>query len=328
MDGYTDAVLRSMRQYASEASFTADTLYFGGGTPSLLGGARLSRIVEQARNLFLLPGSEVTVECNPAGDLESLLPALQAVGVTRISLGMQSSVDSERRALGRRADSARITKALAICRQAGITNISLDLMLGIPHMSIDSLDRSLDFIIASQVPHISAYLLKVEQGTPFYTQRNTLGLPCEDMVCDQYLHTVERLAQAGLAQYEVSNFSLPGFESKHNLKYWNCEEYLGIGPSAHSYWNGKRFYQPSDLQHFIQGDAPILDGDGGSAEEKLMLALRLTTGVAIADLSPTALTKADTFVAHGLMQEANGHLFMTPNGFLISNTIIRELLPD
>lgn len=327
MDSYIGAVLRSVKQYEPSLKDGADTLYFGGGTPSLLGAERFTMLLQDLM-AYLLPQAEITVECNPAGDLETLLPCLAANGVNRVSLGMQSAVDTERKILGRRADQRRIRQALFLCRENGITNVSLDLMLGIPHMTMTSLDLTLDFIEQSGVPHISAYLLKIEPGTPFANAQATLELPEEDLVCSQYLHTVERLEAMGLAQYEISNFAKPGYESRHNLKYWHCEEYLGIGPSAHSFLHGRRFYYPRDLTLFAQNCTPIPDGGGGDKTERLMLALRLTEGIALTELTPEAQQKAVLFREKGLLLQKGAHIAMTPAGFLLSNTIIGELLMD
>lgn len=325
MDSYFGAVLRCVPQYASVLSRGADTLYFGGGTPSLLGEARLGQMIA-ALQPYLTANAEITVECNPSDNLDSLIPRLAQAGVNRISLGMQSAVDAERIALGRKANRDRIEHVLNLCRANGITNLSLDLMLGIPYMTIESLDATLDFIIQSRVPHVSAYLLKIEPGTIFASHASQLALPDEDLVCDQYLHTVDRLSGAGLAQYEISNFSRSGYESRHNLKYWHCEEYLGLGPAAHSFVNGKRFFYPRDLDRFLQGTPPIPDGDGGGQEERLMLALRLTEGIQPALLSIQGRDKAAFFIKRGLMCEKAGRLSMTPSGFLISNAIISELI--
>lgn len=324
MDSYTGAVLSAIGQSTHISGVGADTLYFGGGTPSLLGGERLLQIIDRLRP-SLCPDAEITVECNPASDLEALLPQLACAGVNRVSLGMQSAVDSERKALGRRSGRARVQEAVALCRAAGITNISLDVMLGIPRMTMASLDETLDFVSQMAVPHISAYLLKIEAGTPFAGQPQ-LELPEEDLVCDQYLHTVRRLSEMGLAQYEVSNFSLPGYESRHNLKYWHCEPYLGIGPAAHSFIGGKRFYYPRDLTAFLEGTPAIPDGDGGNREEQLMLAFRLTEGVDPALLTSAAQAQAELLVRHGLLCRKGAKLSMTPAGFLLSNTILCDLI--
>lgn len=327
MDLYTDAVLNAVDFYASTISKKSDTLYLGGGTPSVLGGKRLEKIIASVREKFLTPDAEITVEVNPGGqNLENLFDSLAFSGVNRISMGMQSAVDSERLALGRKATSKDVESAISFARHSGISNISLDLMLGIPNMTMSSLDNSLNFILATGVPHLSAYMLKIEENTPFYEIAHTLNLPDEDQVCDMYLHTAERLNNAGLLQYEVSNFAKAGFQSRHNLKYWQGEEYIGIGPSAHMFLNGKRHFYPRDIKFFINGNQPIYDDNGGTTQEKIMLGLRLSKGIEKNLLSKTSISKIPKLVEAGYAIEKNNRISLTPKGFLISNSIISELI--
>ena len=325
-DAYVQALCRSI----DAADPLCDTVYFGGGTPSQLGTARLTAILAHIRRTA---DCEVTVECNP-GDAAALdFRALADAGVNRISMGLQSADDAERRALGRRSDAATVRRAVEQARTAGITNLSLDLMLGIPGQTADSLARSIDFCLALEVPHVSAYLLKVEDGTPFAAMRAELALPDEDAVCDFYLQTVDALGAAGLRQYEISNFARPGFESRHNLKYWRCEAYLGLGPAAHSFLDGKRFFYPRDLQAFLDGQPPVQDGAGGDPAEWLMLRLRLMEGVTDAAFAarfdrplPAAFwNSAERFARQGLMTVTNGCAALTPAGCLLSNPIIGTL---
>lgn len=326
MDSYTRSVLKAVSFFAGKTDKKADTLYFGGGTPSVLGGKRLAEIIDRVKDVFLLSQAEITVEVNPSCDnLQELFEVLRLSGVNRISMGMQSAVDSERLALGRKASSKDVELAIKLARQGGISNISLDLMLGIPGMTMSSLEKSLDFILEMNVPHVSAYMLKIEENTPFGKTVNSLNLPPEDDVCDMYLHACNKLNQAEIKQYEVSNFSKAGFESRHNLKYWQDEEYIGIGTSAHSFLNGKRFFYPRDIKHFIDGKLPIFDDLGGNNEEKIMLGLRLSKGIEKNLLSPKAILKIPNLVKAGYAIQTESHVSLTPKGFLISNTIISEL---
>ncbi len=332
MQAYTDAVCRRLAAWRRIVPAEADTLYFGGGTPSLLGGDRLTEILRAARAFGDF--TEITVECNPSGTTPQLLEQLVQAGVNRISLGMQSAVDAERRALGRRAGRAEVERCIRAAKDAGIRNISLDVMLGIPRQTPQSLEETLTFCIDAGVTHVSAYLLKLEEGTFFYDHPERLDLPSDDTTADWYLRTVERLAAAGFRQYEISNFAKAGFESRHNLKYWNCEEYLGVGPAAHSFLGGERFYYPRDLDAFLRGNEPEPDGKGGGAEEYVMLRLRLTAGVSfrtLADRYPAydadALRKrAEPFAAQGLAVLTAGGLSFTPAGFLVSNALLGKLL--
>lgn len=322
VDRYAPAVLQTMRKYTG----TADTVYFGGGTPSVLPAEVFSSLLSEAIHYFDVPETaEITVECNPSSDMEHFLPAAAAAGVNRVSLGMQSAVTAERQKLGRRADTDRIRQCIALTREQGIENISLDIMLGVPGQTLVSLRETLEFCLETGVPHISAYMLKLEEGTSFYRRRDSLDLADEDTVSEMYRMTSEVLRSAGFSHYEISNFARPGFEGKHNLKYWRCQEYLGIGPGAHSYRNGRRFYYPRDLDAFLDGCDPVPDGDGGSFEERFMLALRLKEGYT-GDIPQGMRVYAsrpgmDQFV---VVDGSNIHL--TPDGFLLSNYLIAELL--
>lgn len=334
MDTYTQALAAALVCWAGRAGRGADTLYFGGGTPSLLGGARLARLVREARSCFGLDGAEITVECNPSDADKRLFEALAEAGVNRISLGLQSAVEEERRALGRRAGPEQAQACIRLAKAAGIQNLSLDLMIGIPGQTTESLRRSVAFCAQAGVTHISAYLLKIEEGTVFARREETLCLPDEDTVCDFYEQACALLEQAGFRQYEISNFARPGFESRHNLKYWNAEEYLGLGASAHSFLEGQRFFYPRDWEAFVRGVAPMQDGEGGSFEEYAMLRLRLRQGLREElvrqryghGLPARMRQAAHRLAAYGLAAQDEEGIRLTQKGFLLSNTVIGELL--
>lgn len=309
---YTDEIIQIMKQY--QGSF--DTVYFGGGTPSVISAELIGKILNEARRqFFIAPDSEITIECNPSKDLNEDFEKYAEYGINRISLGMQSARNEERFALGRSAGRAQVEKAIADARRAGIENISLDLMLGTPRQTLDTLDESLDFIKSVGVPHISAYMLKIEQGTKFFEMRKKLPLPDEDETCEMYLKAVDSLSAMGLTQYEISNFAKSGCESRHNLKYWNLVPYLGIGKSAHSFWHGKRFYYDRDFKK-------ISDGTGGGRDEKIMLGLRLNKGIekSLIDVDYSELVKA------GLLVDGNERISLTPQGMLVSNYVINYLM--
>ena len=219
-------------------------------------------------------------------------------------------------------------------RAAGFGNISLDLMLALPGSSLDSLGHSIDFAAGLSPEHISAYILKIEPGTPFASRG--LTLPDEDETAGQYLFTVERLAELGYAQYEISNFARPGCESRHNLCYWRCNEYLGLGPAAHSYYKGRRFHWDRDLPGYISGSAPIEDGPGGSMDEFAMLNLRLARGLIEGEcvsrfgedgreLFGRVLRRAGNCPGP-LLRASPDRLRFTPEGFLVSNALLARLL--
>lgn len=312
-----------------------DTVYFGGGTPSLIGSQNILKILSCVNRT---PDCEVTLECNPSdtGAVNSAFDfeLVAKSGVNRISMGLQSANDAERKALGRRGGCDDVERAIARAKKAGISNISLDLMLGVPNQTAESLKKSIEFCKNSGAKHVSAYILKIEEGTPFHKIKNSLILPDEDETCDLYLLAVSELEKAGFCQYEISNFSQKGYESRHNLKYWRCEEYLGIGAAAHSFADGRRFYYERSTADFINGAMPVDDGEGGSEEEYIMLALRLTEGLIFEEyekrfgkkISDLIIAKAKMLEKHGLVKVTDRNISITPNGFLISNSIISEFI--
>lgn len=309
---YVERLCEEIQEYSG--SF--DTVYIGGGTPSILPYQLIGRILTAIKNQFnISPAAEITIECNPSKNLEKDFEEYKRFGINRISLGMQSARNEERFALGRAAGQAEVAKAVNDARNAGIYNISLDVMLGTPKQTLESLDETFDFIYNMNVPHISAYMLKIEEGTKFFEMKDRLSLPDDDTVAQMYLKTIRALKTMGINQYEISNFAKPGFESRHNTKYWTLEEYLGIGASAHSFYKGKRFYYDRDFNI-------IPDGDGGSREEQIMLGLRLTKGI------DKSLVKKDysQFVTMGLLAENENRISLTPEGMLVSNTIINSLI--
>lgn len=309
---YVQEICDEIKQYQG----IFDTVYFGGGTPSILPPELIGKILDCARAQFeFSDDAEITVECNPSKDLSEDFKKYASYGVNRISVGMQSAVDSERFALGRAAGRNEVERTINYARQSGIENISLDLMLGTPKQTIESLDYSFDFIKSVGVPHVSAYMLKIEEGTKFFQMRDRLVLPDDDTVGEMYLKTVDTLASFGIKQYEISNFAVPGFESRHNTKYWTLTPYLGIGKSAHSFWGGKRFFYDIEWNK-------IDDGTGGDKEEQIMLGLRLAKGI---DKSLVDRDFAE-FVKMGYVADLGERIALTPKGMLVSNTIINYII--
>ena len=331
MDAYTNAVIKAVRAWQTMGK-RFDTVYFGGGTPSLMGAERLVRIADALRDE---PVREFTVECNPSRAEDGLFDALRGAGVTRISMGLQSAVDAERRALGRVADAETVARRVRQAQKAGFSDISLDLMLGIPMQTAESLSRSVSFCAGLGVTHVSAYLLKIEEGTPFFARRDALGLPEEDAVCDLYLQAVRELAEHGFKQYEISNFAKPGYEGRHNLKYWDDREYIGVGPAAHSFADGRRFFYPRDTAAFLRGEPAVDDGEGGTFGEYAMLRLRLTEGLTHEGTRerfgtdiPTAVMQRAVRLPETLVRTDKRGVRLTPSGFLVSNAILADILKD
>ena len=236
-DEYVDALIARIKAMCPGRP---ETVYFGGGTPSLLSPAQVSRLVKAAGPL---PGAEITLEANPETVDEKKLAGFRAAGVGRLSLGVQTADDASLARLGRPHTAAQSNAALAAARAAGFENITGDIMLALPHYTREEFDRTLSLLAEGGAAHISAYLLKIEPGTPF-GKNPPQGLPSEDEAADFYLYAVDELAKAGYAQYEISNFAKPGFEGRHNLIYWDCRDYLGLGPAAASCMGGTLLLWP------------------------------------------------------------------------------------
>lgn len=330
-EDYTASVIGRIAEFKEKYPLSADTLYLGGGTPSLIGAENIAKIVEAAKAFGNF--SEITVECNPSCVEDGFFEKVFAAGVNRISLGLQSASDSERRSLGRLAGVKEAENCIRSAQNAGIENISLDVMIGIPNQTMESLDETLTFCVNSGAVHISAYMLKLEEGTFFHKNQSRLNLPDDDFTADAYLRMVSFLESKGFPQYEISNFSQKGFESRHNMKYWLGAEYLGIGPAAHSFVGGNRFYFPRDIEYFMNGGEPVPDGTGGDIKEYIMLRLRLKEGVKYDEIRKygcgnkigTLKKKSEFLARHDLARINDGGFSLTPDGFLISNTIIENI---
>lgn len=330
---YIETVIAAMKEMPD--GIAADTLYLGGGTPVLVNPELLGRVVETAREKFSLSG-EITLEANPCAVTLAKLSALREAGFNRISFGMQSAVEEELRCLGRRHSTEQVKQAVLWAKEAGFQNISVDMMLGIPNQTLQTVDKTLDFVDELGVQHVSAYLLKIEQGTRFDCDSVWNSLPDEDLSSDIYLHTCSRLEEMGFEQYEISNFARPGMESRHNLKYWQGEEYLGFGPSAHGFYQGKRYYFPRNLRDYIEtgGKNLLLEEERVDLlEEAVLLGLRLKRGICLEELEERFSVCCDgvrkrvkNYLRYGYMEEKGGFLSLTPQGFLLSNRIIADIL--
>ena len=318
-DAYVDALLRELHRFAPDAPLRPDTLYFGGGTPSLLTPAQAERLIRAADPV---PGAEITLEANPETVTEESLRGFRTAGVNRISFGVQSARDTQLRTLGRPHSAKQARAAFAAARRAGFENISGDIMLALPHYTQAEFDETLELIEKGGATHISAYLLKIEPDSAF-GKHPPEGLPTSDEAADFYLYAVEQLEHHGYQQYEISNFAKPSYEGKHNLIYWDCGDYLGLGPAAHSCMGGRRVYYP----------APVLDG-GCGAEDYLILQLRLRKGLDLAaykarfgkEFSTSQLAFVKNCVKNGYASFDGRTLALTPAGLIVQNSILAELL--
>ena len=344
MDRYQKALLAHLKETAPLAQgYPVDSIYFGGGTPSYYGAKRIKELLAHLSKLFQVEkDAEITVECNPDSvDLKSLR-ILRKAGVNRLSMGMQSAQEEELRAIHRIHTPQQTNQAVEAARKAKFTNLSLDLIYGLPGQTMGSWKATVEHALSLIPQHLSCYGLKVEEGTPL-ARRVAEGevLPDDDQQADLYLWTVGRLERAGLPQYEISNFAKPGYESRHNLRYWLTRPYIGFGPGAHSDFGGRRYSFVRDLDTYIRGvleggdiiDSSELIPQRERCGEYLMLRLRTVQGVDgreyrhtyFMDFAPLE-ARLREFAAQGWAEEADGRWRLTPRGFLVSNQLIGDLL--
>lgn len=324
---YTIALCRFLQQM--KTNLPVDTIYFGGGTPSLLPLSQLEQILQCIAKQFSLRQPEITLECNPATVTKAALSAYRRMGVNRLSIGVQSLSDVQLNRLGRLHNAAEAIATVEQAAAVGFENLSCDVMLALPQQTEDELQSTLQQLTALPIQHLSAYLLKVEEGTPYAKSQWVEQLPDADAAADFYLQTVETLRQSNFLQYEISNFAKPGYESRHNCKYWRCEPYLGFGTAAHSCYGGKRFYVPSDLQAFCTAETqPIVTEDENpcTREEQIMLGLRLLEGIPCEWLSPQQIQQLKRYEKGDLVCFFGERVALTAKGCLVSNAILAEIL--
>ena len=335
VEGYTQALIRNILSYKGKG-FCADTVYFGGGTPSLLSVTQVKRVLDAVNEAFLVcQDAEITLEANPNSVSFESLQGYKQAGVTRLSFGVQSANEGELALLGRRHRFKDAENAVKNAKKAGFSNISCDLMLGLPNQKIEDAISSCRALAGLGVEHISAYILKVEPKTAFDTPKITQNLPSDDAVADIYLAVCRELRELGFERYEISNFAKNGFESRHNLKYWQGEEYLGFGASAHSYFGGKRFFVPSDRESFINSAlqrVEIEDENPDKLEEYIMLGIRTSKGISFKKAEELGgnkekmRKKAQILAQNELLRITDDTAVLTDKGALVSNGIILELL--
>ena len=343
-DGYLEAVCTHIREAGPQApNHIVDTIYFGGGTPSFFGGDGMATIMAAIRRSFdVIDDAEITFEANPDSVSDKLLRRLRAEGFNRVSLGIQTDNDELLRKLGRPHTYAQAVTAVQRIRKAGFRNLSLDLMYGLPGQTLSAWEQTLENVLKLNPEHMSCYGLKVEQGTPLYDYKDFCNLPDDDTQADMYLSAVDILKARGFRQYEISNFARKGMTSKHNLKYWTGGEYLGFGPDASSDFSGKRFTIIRDLPGYISGirtggrviedvqEVPVRERAG----EYLMMRLRTSLGIGQEDyekhyllpFAPLAEYLEQCIDRGTAINTESGNYRLTPKGFLISNSIISDLL--
>lgn len=338
MEAYCDALIREITEAARVyGDRPVGTVYFGGGTPTTLPLPLISKLTKAIFDLFSVEkNAEVTTECNPGTVGEDYLTSLRRLGFNRLSMGAQSMNDRELKLLGRIHTAAETVETVESARRAGFDNISLDLMLGIPEQTPKSLEESLTSLVSLAPEHISAYGLKIEEGTPFFAQKDALPLPDEDTERELYMNTVAFLAEHGYARYEISNFARHGYESRHNLRYWRRQDYLGLGLAAHSCIGNRRFWNISALSDYLVGKT-----EGGSETvspndilcETVMLAMRLDEGLDTANLraqfgkaAEPYIEALSRFLPTGFLRHEGDRIAFTDDGMYVSNAILAEVL--
>lgn len=326
---YLSTLKGEIKKWGGTINRPIDTIYIGGGTPSLLGEEIISLLDCIKQSFTISDNAEITVEANPSSCNDFLKFAKQA-GVNRLSIGVQSSSDETLKILGRTHTSRDAALTVTKARELGFDNLSLDLMIALPNSDIQTLKEDIDFILSLNPEHISSYILKVEKNTVFAKRQDTLNLPDDDSAAEQYLYMCNAIENSGYNHYEISNFSRENKESRHNIKYWVGDDYLGIGPAAHSSVDGKRFYYPRDLIGFIKNPQTINDGESGGKQEMLMLGLRLSRGVDLAqiygEIPKDIKEKINLLEKAGYIKTDLSRISLTNSGMLISNSIITELL--
>ncbi len=343
---YTDALIKHISSYrVAGGDYAPDTVYIGGGTPTALPEEEMMRILRAVKSTFRLSKTaEYTMECNPATVNLQMLKKYRKMGVNRISVGLQSAHDHELKVLGRIHTRAEFEESYKIIREAKFENVSIDLMYGIPYQTLDSWMATLRYVISLRPEHISLYNLKLEEGTPLYARAPSLPRPDDETEFAMYSTAIDMLAAYGYRQYEISNFAREGYESQHNLKYWCCEEYLGFGPGAHSYFKDIRFSYKRDINNYIKCNLGQSDGEMTDEYEEIplrerlgeyvMLRMRLNEGVDTRkflmlfgkDFDRIYGYKLVKYIKGGLVEHRDGRYFFTRQGMFVSNYILSDIL--
>lgn len=338
MDKYVSALIKEINEKKEEySSFLVDTVYFGGGTPTLLPISLWGEIINAVKSSFnVITGAEISAECNPATADEEYLKKLFSLGINRLSIGAQSTDDKELLALGRLHKHNDTEATVKAAFKVGFTNVSVDVMYGIPNGTKESLDKTIKELCSLGVTHISLYGLKIEEGTYFHKHRNELSLPDEDTEYEMYIESTNLLKSFGFSKYEISNFAKNEHYSRHNLKYWLREDYLGLGLSAHSCIGSKRFFNTSDMDEYLSGKALKAIEEVSPHDvlcETIMLKMRLTEGCDFnaleKEFGADVITHRNSllkFVETGHVKEKDGILSFSDNGMYISNYILSETL--
>ena len=341
---YVDALCKEMEKRGErreERGERIETIYLGGGTPSQLTIAQLEQLFIYINKVYAIQeGAEITIECNPDDITAPLAEALPQLGINRVSMGAQTFDDRRLRFLNRRHTADQVPQAVERLRQAGIRNISIDLMYGFPQESLADWEQDIDAALALGVEHISAYCLMYEEGTPLYRQLQQGLIHEVDEETERLMYELlmDKLSAAGYEHYEISNFAKPGYRSRHNSSYWNDVPYIGLGAAAHSYDGQRRSWNVADLKEYIRrvenGESPAEDSElieGWTRyNDRLTVALRTCEGLDLTTLTDEqrdyCIKNARRFLNDGLLVEKDHHLVLTRSGLFVSDMVMSELM--
>ena len=342
---YVDAVCREMKlrsewRAAKGERLQIETVYLGGGTPSQLTTDQLRQLFIYINKVYPLTSQEITIEVNPDDVTADYAATLRQLGINRVSMGAQTFDEGRLRFLNRRHTAAQVSEAVSLLRQAGIRNISIDLMYGFPSETLSDWDADITRALALDVEHISCYCLMYEEGTQLYRllQQGKVAETDEEQERQMYYHLIDRLETAGYEHYEISNFARPGFRSRHNSSYWDLTPYIGLGAAAHSFdGHSRRRWNVSDIGLYIEGiesgqpcfEQELLDDDT-RYNDTLTVALRTRNGLDLNTLSEHnrnyCLSEARHYISDGLLNLQNNHLSLTKPGLFVSDMIISDLM--
>jgi oxygen-independent coproporphyrinogen-3 oxidase len=344
---YLSALVRELETFFADfpGQVRADTIYFGGGTPSIVPAGHIETVLSVCRRFVRLTDDcEITLEANPGTLTPEKVVAYSQMGVNRMSMGAQSFSDSELEAIGRVHTADQVEESVALLRAHSIDNLNLDLMIGLPDQTQRQWNENLERMVRIAPPHISVYMLDLDAHSPLYHSiaRGLHQVPDDDKVADWYLQAIEHFARSGYAQYEISNFSEPGRESRHNLKYWLRRPVLAFGVGSHSFDGSYRYANDANLNSYlvnIESEGTAVEwrklvGTEQALEETLFLGLRLSRGIdwhhlsnafgkeRVASFEPVI----DEMSGHGLLERADSTIHLTPRGMLLSNEIFQRFV--
>ena len=341
IEAYFGALIREIRTFSRTRWLSADTVYLGGGTPSCVDTKYIAAVLDEIFSDFnIMKESEISMECNPGTVTGRELSALRGAGINRLSIGLQSTDDKMLAALGRIHSLRDFEDCFSAARGAGFDNISADLMYGLPNQTAEHWHKTLERAAAFGTEHLSCYSLKIEEGTPFYSMGVTV--PDDDTVADMYAECVEFLGKCGYARYEISNFAKSGFESRHNLKYWRCDDFIGFGAGAYSCMNGSRFSNIRNVDGYIRS----VNSKGNAVEntsaleksdrmsEFVFLGLRCEKGIDVrefarrfgCDIFDVYREPLEKYIRLGFIERDDPTLRLSHDAFFVSNTILADFV--